>query len=1000
VTTCPACGHENPSAARFCNACAASLGAAERPREQRKVVTILFCDVTGSTQLGERLDPEAFRLVLARYFERMRMIVEGHGGSVEKFIGDAVMAVFGVPALHEDDALRALRAAAEMRDAFAELEVRGRIGVATGEVVTGTSERLVTGDAVNVAARLEQAAQPGEVLVAVETAAVAGTAVMLEQLEPLELKGKADPVTVYRLVSIVTDSHRAPVTRMVGRERQRALLNDVFGAVQSDRSCHLFTIVGAAGVGKSRLVAEFLAVTADAAVARGRCLSYGEGITYWPVVEILKQLPERPAEPVAAAAVATLLGESDDPTTPDSIAWATRKTLEKAAKHRPLICVFDDIHWGEPTLLDLIEHVADFSRNAPILLLCLARPELMDRRPAWAGGKLNATTVLLEPLSHQETDELISLLLATSEIDATLRERIASTAEGNPLFVEEMIAMASAAPRGHLAVPPTIKALLAARLDQLNVADRSILERGSVEGKVFHQGAVQELSPQERALPQRLQALVRKELVRPEPPVFPGEEAFRFRHLLIRDAAYESLPKAVRADLHARFASWLESHGAFLVELDELVGYHLEQACTYRADLGLDGDPALTDAARAHLTAAGRRAIMRGDHHAAAVLFGRASQLGESLDAILEVDLADALFDDGDLDSALRSLEAAIERARQADDRLGGLCLRIRAGVVRAYTEPEGATRAVLELVDEATPEFERAGDQFGLFLSAATRAEAQLHNALEDAAMVGFDQALLHARNTGLPHLEEKLQGWRIATRKDGSMPAPEFLEWLETLPDHTQSNAFFIGFQAQALAMCGQVDEARRQLRQLCLDLEERGATLPLGVTFGLGIAETELFLGNAEAALDAGLRGSELLDRIGEQAWHSTVAAHIAEAYYRLDRLDEADTWAERASGLGDSEDAVTQLLWRLVHAKILARRGALEQAEKTIGEATVIADRIQLPLFQAIAKADLAEVLRLAGRPEDARDALHSGVDIARRKGNLPLVERLGEMLACE
>src|SRR5437899_3176254 len=353
---CPQCGAENREGARFCDSCAAALTAPAAASEQRKTVTVLFCDVTGSTELGEKLDPESLRALLARYFERMKAIVERHGGTVEKFIGDAVMAVFGIPQLHEDDALRAVRAALEMREAVPELGVQARIGVTTGEVVTGTEERLATGDAVNVAARLEQAAQPGEVLIGAETLQLVHEVVEVAPVEPLALKGKSEPVPAWRLLAVtgeITRQHGAP---MVGRERQRRLLPDAFANVRADRACHLVTVLGAAGVGKSRLAAEFLA-DVDATVVRGRCLSYGEGITYWPVIEVLKQLGTKPADDAAAAAVGVLLGETDEPATPDQIAWALRKTLEQAAAGRPLVAVFDDLHWGEPAFLDLLQHV-------------------------------------------------------------------------------------------------------------------------------------------------------------------------------------------------------------------------------------------------------------------------------------------------------------------------------------------------------------------------------------------------------------------------------------------------------------------------------------------------------------------------------------------------------------------------------------------------------------------------------------------------------------------
>jgi class 3 adenylate cyclase len=599
MRVCPSCGQETPEGFPRCAHCGAPLEPAHGSREQRKTVTVLFCDVTGSTALGESTDPEALRALLARYFERMKGIVEAHGGGVEKFIGDAVMAVFGVPQVHEDDALRAVRAAVEMRAALPELGVQARIGVNTGEVVTGTEERLATGDAVNVAARLEQSAQPGEILIGEETLRLVRDAVSAEPVEPLELKGKAEPVPAFRLLSAEGELQRRHDAPMVGRQAEVRQLRAAYEQAVRDRCCQLFTIVGDPGVGKSRLVAEALS-DIDAPVVRGRCLPYGEGITYWPVVEVLKQLDGRPTDARAAETIGSLLRESDLPTSAEEIAWAFRKLLEEQA---PLIVVVDDFHWAEETLFDLVEHVALLA-GAPILLVCISRPELSDRRPAWP------VSLRLDPLAEADVEELLPTGISTD-----LRERITHAAGGNPLFVAEMVAMAEEE-GADVAVPPTLQALLAARLDQLENAERSVLERGAVEGELFHRGSVQALAPEEPQVTPRLAALVRKALIRPDTSQLPGDDGFRFRHLLIRDAAYDALPKATRAELHERFALWLEEHGAELVELDEIVGYHLEQASRYRAELGQPGAD-LAERAGDRLAAAGRRALLRGDRLAA-----------------------------------------------------------------------------------------------------------------------------------------------------------------------------------------------------------------------------------------------------------------------------------------------------------------------------------------------------------------------------------------------
>ncbi|HEY6031417.1 MAG TPA: adenylate/guanylate cyclase domain-containing protein, partial [Gaiellaceae bacterium] len=555
---CARCGQENPVGFRFCGGCGAALAEATPSREVRKVVTVVFCDLTGSTELGDRSDPEALRATMRGYYEQVRAILERHGGTVEKFIGDAVMAVFGVPVSHEDDALRAVRAAWEMRAAVPALGLRARIGVNTGEVVAGEGDALVTGDAVNVAARLEQAAEAGEVLIGAETQQLVRDAVRVERVE-VAAKGKPDPVRAFRLLDL--DAGAAAVARrldtpLIGRRNELEQLRQALERAVRENRCHLFTLLGSAGVGKSRLVAELL-VGVDATVLHGRCLDYGDGITFWPVFSVLKQLGER--------AEGTLAHLVEGASTANELFWAVRAQLEEVAAERPLVVVFDDIHWGQETFLDLIDHIADLSRGAPILLLCVARPELLDKRPGWGGGKLNATTVLLEPLSVEECAQLIE---AHGGVEAETRTRILAAADGNPLFVEEMVALTRE--DGDVRVPATVQALLQARLDQLGSEERSVIERGAVEGQIFHRGAVRELTQTE--VEPHLDGLVRKELIHPTPTTFAGDHAFRFRHLLIRDAAYDALPKETRADLHERFSTWLERNGRELIELDEVLG--------------------------------------------------------------------------------------------------------------------------------------------------------------------------------------------------------------------------------------------------------------------------------------------------------------------------------------------------------------------------------------------------------------------------------------------
>ena len=429
-----------------------------------------------------------------------------------------------------------------------------------------------------------------------------------------------------RLVSVLESPERSHASRFVGREGELAQIAGAWERAHAQARCELMTVVGDAGVGKSRLVAEALGA-AEARVLRGRCLPYGEGITYWPVVEVVKQLEALPSDPVAEAAMRSLLGESDVATSGDEIAWAFRKLLEEQA---PLVVVFDDIQWGDETFLDLVESTALLSAGAPLLLLCMARPDLVERRPGWPG------TLRLEPLPPEQADALIG-----DAVSGELRARIAHAAGGNPLFISEMLAMAAG--NAEADVPPTLKALLATRLDQLDEPERKVLERGSVEGEIFHRGAVQALAPEETQVTTRLAGLVRRELIRPDRAVLAGDDGYRFRHLLIRDAAYDALPKAVRADLHARFAGWLDEHSHALVERDEIVGYHLEQAARYQAELG-QPDPTLAERAAVRLATAGRRANDRLDGRAALALLTRAVALLRPLrfDLALELEAASA----------------------------------------------------------------------------------------------------------------------------------------------------------------------------------------------------------------------------------------------------------------------------------------------------------------------------------------------------------------------
>jgi class 3 adenylate cyclase len=1007
VLVCTSCGAENREGARFCDSCGAPLAEAAPAREVRKVVTVLFCDVSGSTALGERIDPESLRRVMSRYFETAKAIVERHGGTVEKFIGDAVMAVFGVPTVHEDDALRAVRAADELRGALdglnEELErdygtrLELRMGVNTGEVVTGTEERLATGDAVNVAARLEQAAQPGEVLLGEETFRLVHDAVAADEAPSVVAKGKSEPLAPRRLVSVRAEAperpHEAP---MIGRERQRELLEGAFANVVSDRSCHLFTILGAAGVGKSRLAQEFLAGI-DATVVGGRCLSYGEGISYWPVTEVVKQLVP---EGDVAGPLASILGEAA-PGSAEEIAWAFRKLLESRAAERPVVVVFDDVHWGEQTFLDLVEHVADLSRDAPILLLCMARPELLDARPAWGGGKLNATNVLLEPLAPEETLRLIEALGDGVEVE--LRERILKAAGGNPLFVEEMLAMAGEG-GGEVAVPPTIQALLAARLDQLDPGERDVLECGAVEGQVFHRGAVVALAPREPGVDERLVTLVRKDLVRPEAPVLPDEDAYRFRHLLIRDTAYEALPKATRAELHERFATWLEEHGFEPVELDEILGYHLEQSYRYRAELGPLDDAAavLPERAAIRLLASADRALERGDASAAVGLLSRATDLLPQADPrrlAAQLDLATVLVEQGEFEDAVERLAAVAAAARdQGEPRLVE-----RARIVRLSFEtqlaPARSMADTLADAQEALAASERAGDAEGTVL--ALRLVGSLTGWLGNSAEaeVYWRRALEFAGQVGNRFTSDVL-GWLLLGTSWGPTTVAETIRLAdEALATATSKRleAYAQIVRGGALGASGRLEEGREQISTGRALLRDLGDLISWG---GLSVLEGELELaaGEPQRAYEALSGGSAELAARSETGYLATVMGLQAQAALDLGRVEEAEQLAREIIAIAAADDLDPHARSGFVLARIAARRGDFAEAKRRLAATAEVLEPTDFMILHIDLAMARAEVARHAGQGAEAREAAERAFALADQKGSVLAAGRARELIA--
>ena len=1043
MVTCARCGQENPEGFAFCGACGAPLAAEEAVREVRKTVTVVFSDVTGSTALGEQLDPESLRRVMGRYFDEMQSVVERHEGIVEKFIGDAVMAVFGIPVLHEDDAMRAVRAAAEMRERLAALntELEGdwgvtitvRTGVNTGEVVAGDAsggQRFATGDAVNVAKRFEEAAPPGEILLGEPTYRLVRDAVEVEEVEPLGLKGKSEPVRAYRLLSLEEDlpgRARRLDSPMVGRERELAALEQAYQRAVGEGACHLFTVLGAAGVGKSRLVAEFFAGVGDeATVMRGRCLPYGEGITYWPLAEALRgRYGDDPLAGIAsslegdeAALIAERIAGAADlggsPGPPDETAWAVRRLFEAEAKERPLVVLFDDLQWAKTTFLDLVEHLADWSRDAPILLICLARPEFLDERPGWGGGKFNATSALLERLSDGESAELVTNLLGRAQLDEDVRDRIMSAAEGNPLFVEEMLRMliddglltrsdGEWVPAGDLSqitVPPTIHALLAARLDRLGHDERAVIERGSVEGKVFHRGAVAELSTEQlrESVWNHLQALVRKELIRPDLTDLPGEDAFRFRHLLIRDAAYEAMPKELRAELHERFADWLDQIG--LAEQDEIVGYHLEQAYRYRVELAPVDSAAEAIALRAgeRLGGAARRATRRADVSAAIGLSERALSLlpeTHELRPRLLADLGHSLVERGDLDEAETAYDDGLAAANLAGDRAAGALIEARKATLQ--TMRGGLMDDAVATLRPRVEELEELGDEEAL---AEVLYLLGQHISWTDGDPTDdLERAAGIANTLGNLGLEAAVIGWLCvdAFWYEGSVD--DGLKLCARLMDRPNARGEVSRLRVirgNFRRMAGREEEGRADIEEGTALQMELGRTVDAH-SLSMMTACVSLLAGRYDEAEDEIMPAHAALKAYGETGYLSTVSGIAAIALAAQDRSDEAEVYVDEARALGADDDISTQTYWRAANARVLAARGEHDAARGLAEESLALLDRRRV-LDLAILCVNTAEVHRAARRPDEARRLLEQAIELREHKGIVLGADWMQEQLA--
>jgi len=1039
MATCLNCGGANPDHARFCLACGAPLEEPAAPREMRKTVTVVFSDLIDSTPLGEALDAESYRRMLSRYFIEVSRVFEHHGGTVEKFIGDAVMAVFGIPVVHEDDALRAVRAVTELRESLHTLneelraeygmELRFRTGINTGEVVAGDpseGQAFATGSAVATAQRLEAAASAGEILIGDSTYRLVREAVLVEPLEPLQLKGKAEPVRAWRLLGVLTDAPayaRRLDAPMVGREPELGRLRAAFEEAVRTRECRVISVIGTAGIGKSRIVKELLSsVEHEASVLTGRCLPYGKGITYWPLRDLVRRaagevsregieqvLAGEPDADKIAGRISGAIGIAGGKSAPEETMWAVRRLLEHLARERPVVIAFDDLQWAEGTFLDLIEYLLGWIRDAPILIVCMARPDLLEQQPGWLATAAHATSIVLDPLSEPEAEELLDLLSGEKELSADLFARITDAAEGNPLYVEQMLAMLTEKGHGNgngsgshdITIPPTIHALLTARLDRLEPGERSVIERAAVIGKEFWRGAISELTPEEErvAAGPRLMTLARKEFIEPSVSIFPDEDGFRFRHILIRDAAYLGIPKLTRAELHESYAGWLErAVGERANEVDEIIGYHLEQAHGYRAELGASGPGSAELATRAgeRFVSAGRRALVaRGDVSAAAVLISRGVALlpsEYSERAVLLTELGSYRMSSGDFAGADDALTEALDSAVASGDRRIELRATIEREFFRSFTSPEGSALDDSHVADEVIPELEALGDDVGLARAWWLKSEADVNACRWGARAHHLELGLEHARHSGVEREIVLMSGLHAQALYFGPTPVAEAVarceHYLAENSENRTLEASVTGILGGLYAMLGDFERARSLQARARAIYTELGAHFRLAVTSSLLGADIEQFAGRPDEAISILRTAYEDVRQMGVKSATATMAAFLADALSQDGKHEEADE-AARFSEDAPASDIVTHVLWRTARARALLDHRSAE-AEELARHAAALARETDYPDIKARAFTCLAQVVETGAEQSSLLAQAREAWD---QKGNVAALARL-------
>ncbi len=956
---------------------------------ERKLATVLFVDLVGSTALVTAADPEVVRRRVTRFFDQVSHCVTTHGGIVEKFAGDAVLAAFGVTQTHEDDAERAVRSGLAILEAVAGLELEARIGIEAGEVVVDTTEStFATGEAVNLAARLQQAAAPGEILVGPAARRLAAASIEVEDAGEMAVKGRAEPLRTWRILSAADRAQplrAAVVAPLIGREAELDLLVNTFERSRRDARAHLVTIYGEPGVGKSRLAREFVGGLEGATVLAGRCLPYGEGITYWPLAEMVKAAAGiSDDDPVKEAmeklraccedeAVADLLGLAagvleavETERSGQEIAWAAREWADQLADVQPLVLVFEDIHWAEDPLFELIEHLATWVREAPLLLVCLARPELLDVRPGWGGGRMRATAIELEPLRAAESEELLGVLAGATPLTGAARRSLLEKTEGNPLFVEETVRMLAERGGEYLPerIPDTLQALIAARIDQLPAGEKALLHRAAVIGRVFWRGAIEHVAPG-LDIDQLLDDLLLRDFVLAEPrSTIVGERAYRFKHMLIREVAYGGLAKSERAELHERFAGWLRERAGD--ELLEIRAYHLEQAASLLAEL--DGAPpqALAVEAAAALEEAGQRALAREANRSARKLLLRAIELEPTLERSYAA--ARAAWRMSDLPAVSVEMQRVLEGAREAGDAtLEGKALTALAEValLREADMPKAT-----ELIEAALAALPAAGrfqalsvrGRIAYWVGDFETQDRVGHEALEIARALGRkdleaqaldDLALIYRNQHRLDEAEETMRRGLELAEESGSIVARANALHSLGLVELTR----------------GRADAGETQLEESRALFAEVGDAWMLGRTLN-GLAWAAELRGDTPESERRLREAIRLLKPLGDRGALCESERALAEALLKLGRVDEAERIALEARATVGEHDVSSKATTTMTLGLVRAAQGKDAEAEALLLDALAMVESTGFRGLEGWILGRLEELLVARGREDDA------------------------------